>query len=155
LSLARAGVAPLPERIALAEDAVRMAVRSADTAVESAVLAAYCDAIAGPDYVEERIAAADRMVELAGTRRVGALHDQATELLARRLLLVAHLENGDLAAAEEQVLAYEYVAARLAIPLYGFRRSGAACGPCSPAIPRSGPTPPRTSAGVPAASTPS
>ena len=68
LSLARAGAAPLPERIALAEDAVRTAERSGDTAVESAVLAAYCDAIAGPDYVAQRIAAAERMVELAGRR---------------------------------------------------------------------------------------
>jgi hypothetical protein len=120
LSLARAGAVPLPERIALAEDAVRLAGRAGDPAVESAVLAAYCDAIAGPDYVARRIAAAERMVELIGAGRVGALHDRATALLARRLLLVAHLENGDLAAADEQALAYEHVAARLGIPLYGW-----------------------------------
>ena len=42
------GTAPLDERVALAQDAVRMARDAGDREIESAVLAAYCDAIAGP-----------------------------------------------------------------------------------------------------------
>ncbi|HEY7009628.1 MAG TPA: AAA family ATPase [Jatrophihabitantaceae bacterium] len=118
LSLALTGAAQLAERIALARDAVDIARRSGDGRVESAVLAAYCDAIAGPDHVAERIAAADRMLTLAGNEATA--HDRTSALLARRLLLVAHLENGDLAAADEQAGAYERIATQLGIPLYGW-----------------------------------
>jgi hypothetical protein len=118
LSLATAGASSIDARIALAEDAVRLAREAGDAAVESAVLAAYCDAIAGPDYVRERIAAAERMLHLTEAR--AAIHDRATVLLARRLLLVAHLENGDLGAAEAQARGYEQVAGRLRIPLYSW-----------------------------------
>jgi hypothetical protein len=118
LSLARAGAVPSAVRIAMAEDAVRLAREAGDPAVESAVLAAYCDAIAGPDFVQERIAAASRIGTLTESRT--SVHDQATVLLARRLLLVAHLENGDLAAAEAQALAYEHTASKLGIPLYSW-----------------------------------
>ena len=118
LSLAGTGTTPPGARIAMAEDAVRLAQQAGDVAVESAVLAAYCDAIAGPDYVRERIAAAGRIVSLIESRR--ALHDQATLLLARRLLVVAHLESGDLAAAEAQAAAYEQIAGRLGIPFYSW-----------------------------------
>ena len=51
LSLALAGSAPDAERVQLAQDAVRMARAAGEARIESAVLAAYCDAIAGPDYV--------------------------------------------------------------------------------------------------------
>jgi hypothetical protein len=102
----------------MAEDAVRLARDAGDAAVESAVLAAYCDAIAGPDFVRERIDAAGRIVALTESRT--QLHDQVTLLLARRLLLVAHLENGELGAAESQTLAYERIAGRLGVPLYGW-----------------------------------
>lgn len=118
LSLARAGAAPSAVRVAMAGDAVRLARAAGDTAVESAVLAAYCDAIAGPDFVRERVSAAGRIVALTEPR--GQLHDKATLLLAHRLLLVAHLENGDLGAAETHALAYEQIADRLGIPLYGW-----------------------------------
>lgn len=118
LSLARAGAMTPSDRVAMAADAVRLAGEAGDPAVESAVLAAYCDAIAGPDFVLERIAAADRIVALTESR--DSLHDQTTTLLARRLLLVARLENGDLGAAETCALAYEQIASRLGIPLYGW-----------------------------------
>ncbi|HKC29352.1 MAG TPA: AAA family ATPase [Jatrophihabitans sp.] len=118
LSLTRAGVMSAEARIALAEDAVRLASEAGDAAIQSAVLAAYCDAIAGPDFVRERISAAGRIVTL--TESGTSVHDRASALLARRLLLVAHLENGDLSAAERQALAYERVASRLAIPLYSW-----------------------------------
>jgi hypothetical protein len=84
------------------------------------VLAAYCDAIAGPDYVRERAEAAIRMLSLASDLPEASVQRQATVLLARRLLLVALLERGNLAEADQQAVAYERVARRLGIPRYGW-----------------------------------
>jgi len=120
LSLALAGVAPDGDRVALAEDAVRLARAAGDRQIESAVLAAYCDAIAGPDYVRERTEAAARMISLASGQPTSGLQRHATILLARRLLLVALLEQGDLHGAEQQAAAYEQLARRLSIPRYGW-----------------------------------
>ena len=97
LSLALAGSVPDAERVELAQDAVRMARSAREARIESAVLAAYCDAIPGPDYVAERAVAAGRMVSLAGNEPGASLRQPASLLLARRLLVVAHLERGDLA----------------------------------------------------------
>ena len=120
LSLALAGSAPPAQRVALAQDAVRLARAAGDPQIESAVLAAYCDAIAGPDYVHERTEAATRMLSLASDPPEASLQRQATVLLARRLLLVALLEQGDLSGAEEQAVAYERLARHLGIPRYGW-----------------------------------
>jgi hypothetical protein len=120
LSLALAGSAPPAERVALAQGAVRLARAAGDRQIESAVLAAYCDAIAGPDYVHERTEAATRMLNLASDPPEASLQRQATVLLARRLLLVALLEQGDLSGAERQAAAYERLARRLGIPRYGW-----------------------------------
>jgi hypothetical protein len=118
LSLALAGSVPEADRVALAQDAVRLARAAGDRQIESAVLAAYCDAIAGPDYVRERTEAAIRMLSLASDPLGGSLQRQATVLLARRLLLVALLEQGDLSGAERQAAAYQRLAGRLGIPRY-------------------------------------
>ena len=120
LSLALAGSAPDAERVRLAQDAVRMARAAGEARIESAVLAAYCDAIPGPDYVAERAAAAARMVSLAGDDPGSSLRQPASLLLARRLLVVAHLERGDLAGAEEQAAACERLARRAGIPRYSW-----------------------------------
>jgi hypothetical protein len=120
LSLALAGSAPEADRVALAQDAVRMASAAGDQLIEVAVLAAYCDAIAGPDYVRERKEAAGRMLSLATDLPEASLQRQASVLLARRLLLVALLEQGDLPGAEQQAAAYERAARRLSIPRYGW-----------------------------------
>ena len=120
LSLALAGKAPLAERVRLAEDAVRMARSAGDGDIESAVLAAFCDAIAGPDYVAQRIAAASRMLDLASGTPGTTLRHRTSVLLARRLLLVAHLEQGNLAAAGEQAAAYERLARRIGVPRFGW-----------------------------------
>jgi hypothetical protein len=120
LSLALAGSAPEADRVALAQHAVQLARAGRDRQIESAVLAAYCDAIAGPDYVAERAAAATRMLNLATDLPETSLPRQATVLLARRLLLVALLEQGNLSEAGQQAVAYERVARRLGIPRYGW-----------------------------------
>jgi hypothetical protein len=120
LSLALVGSAPEADRVVLAQDAVRLARAAGDRQIESAVLAAYCDAIAGPDYVRERAEAATRMLNLASDPPEASLQRQATVLLARRLLLVALLEQGDLSGAEQQAAAYQRLARRLGIPRYGW-----------------------------------
>ena len=120
LSLALVGSAPEADRVVLAQDAVRLARAAGDRQIESAVLAAYCDAIAGPDYVRERAEAATRMLSLASDPPEASLQRQATVLLARRLLLVALLEQGDLSGAEQQAAAYQRLARRLGIPRYGW-----------------------------------
>lgn len=120
LSLALAGTAPMADRVALAQDAVRLAREAGDPEIESAVLAAYCDAIAGPDYVSDRIAAATRMLNLAEAMSGSGLRQHATVLLAHRLLLVAYLERADLAEAEQHAVAYERVTRRLKIPRYAW-----------------------------------
>jgi AAA ATPase domain len=120
LSLALAGSAPEADRVALAQDAVRLARAAGDRHIESAVLAAYCDAIAGPGYVSERTEAATRMLSLASDATEASPQRLATVLLARRLLLVALLEQGDLSGAEQQAAAYQRLARRLGIPRYGW-----------------------------------
>jgi hypothetical protein len=120
LSLALAGSAPEAERVALAQDAVRLARAARDQQIEPAVLAAYCDAIAGPDYVRERTEAATRMLSLASDPPEASSQRWATVLLAHRLLLVALLKQGDLAGAEQQAATYQRLARRLGIPRYGW-----------------------------------
>jgi hypothetical protein len=120
LSIALGGTASVAERVQLAEDAVRWARQAADKRIEAAVLAAYCDAVAGPDFVAARLEAATRMLALARDEDAPNLREVALVLLARRLLLVAHLEAGDFAAAGRQAAAYERVARRAGIALYGW-----------------------------------
>jgi hypothetical protein len=119
LSLALAGTVSDTERVRLAGDAVGIARRAGAREIESAALAAWCDAMAGPDHVRERVAAATRMIDLAaGSSAMGGVRDAAPLLLAHRLLLVARLEQGELAAADAQALAYERVAHRAHVARY-------------------------------------
>src|SRR5262249_34170902 len=73
--------------------------RCEDPRVAVAALAAWCDAAAGPDFVEARIVATERMLALAP--------DLVSQLLARRLALVAHLERGDPSIVDEHTEAYD------------------------------------------------
>jgi hypothetical protein len=98
------------ERRRLAEDAVAMAERAGGAAVTVAALAAYCDAVAGPDHVRQRLSSAERMLAVAPDR-VGAM-------LARRLRLVALLESGDLSTVDAEVEAYQRIADGAGIPHY-------------------------------------
>jgi tetratricopeptide (TPR) repeat protein len=111
LSLSLGGLASERERRLLAEEAVAMAARTAPGRVEAAALAAYCDAVAGPDYVIQRQAAAERMLALATGDRVATL-------LARRLRLVACLEQGDFAAADADIDGFQRTADAAGIPFY-------------------------------------
>jgi tetratricopeptide (TPR) repeat protein len=113
LSVALAFVESDERRIELAERAVALARAGLDPVVLGHALAAWCDAIAGPDAVGERLAAASEIVRLSQTA-----DDLPLELLGRRLRVVALLEHNDHALADQEVAAYESAAARLGDPLY-------------------------------------
>jgi hypothetical protein len=113
LSVTIAAPASEERRIGLARQAASMAQRVGDARAEVAALAAYCDAIAGPDHVDERIMATDRMLSLAG-----ASDDPRLILLARRIRLVALLERGQFALADGEIATYAWLADRMRLPLY-------------------------------------
>jgi len=103
-----------PDRcVDLARSAVEMARRVGDQASEAAALAALCDALAGPDHVQDRMAMSTRLLALAR-----AIRDPALELLGRRLRILAALEDGDFSGADADVVAYAQVAERLRLALY-------------------------------------
>jgi tetratricopeptide (TPR) repeat protein len=108
LSVALTFTSPVEHRRALSEQAAAMARRLERPEVLAIALAAHCDAIAGPDHVTARRAAAGEIVELAqgaGNRPV--------ELLGRRLRVVALAEDGAWTAFDAEVAAYARVADRL------------------------------------------
>jgi tetratricopeptide (TPR) repeat protein len=110
LSVALTGLGSGLERRRLAEQAMAIAENAGDTGVMSAALAAYCDAVAGPDYVRARLESAERMLALAP--------DRVSALLARRLRVVALLERGDLSTVDAEIEAYQRVAESAGIALY-------------------------------------
>ena len=112
LSLALAFTEAAPERReTLSTEAVAMARRLGDPAVLAAALAARCDAISGPDHLAERRAAAAEVITLA---RTGG--DRTTEMLGRRLLVVALAEAGDWSAVDAEISSYARAAEHLAQP---------------------------------------
>ena len=113
LSVASAAIASADERAGLAEEAAAMARRVGDPEAEVAALAAFCDARSGPDFVEERIDAAGRMLALADGHAL-------LELLARRIRLRARLELGDLIGVDADIAGYARIADRLRSPTYGW-----------------------------------
>jgi hypothetical protein len=113
LSLVSASTMPFEQRADLALEAASMASRVGDPAAEVAALAALCDARSGPDFVDERIRASTRMLELAAGNAV-------LELLGRRLRLRARLELGDFAGVDADLAGYARVADRLRSPTYSW-----------------------------------
>ena len=98
-----------------AQEAVDMARRLGDTRAEAAAIAAWCDTAPGPDFVSERTREAGRMLALAE-----AHGDVTLALLARRLLVVALLERGEFAAADEHIAAYARTADQLHAPFFSW-----------------------------------
>ncbi|MFJ3789418.1 ATP-binding protein [Kitasatospora sp. NPDC090091] len=117
LSVAGALVEPDRDRLALAEEAVRTARASGDSAVLAYALSALCDARSGPAHRTGRRAWAGEIVDLA---RGLPEPDRELELLGRRLRLVALLEGGELAAADAESQAYEAVSRALGRPFYAW-----------------------------------
>lgn len=119
-TLARTAVARAHGRMdetarALARDAVELAQRLGDARTEAAAISAWCDTASGPDFVAEREARARRMLALSERA-----DDRTLALLARRLLIVALLEQGSFAAADEQIAGYAATAQQLRTPFYAW-----------------------------------
>lgn len=112
-SVALSFAAPLEDRRALAEQALQVAQAAADQAALGYAMAAHCDAIAGPDDVDQRLVEAGEIITMATRRR-----DLPLQLLGRRLQLVAQLESGDLLAVEASVRSFAALAGELGQPLY-------------------------------------
>jgi tetratricopeptide (TPR) repeat protein len=102
-------------RLELSEEAVALARSVDESGALAYALAAHCDAIAGPGDTERRLAEASEIVDLALSRG-----DRSTELLGRRLRLVALLELGRIAAADAEIEAYARLARVVRQPLYGW-----------------------------------
>jgi tetratricopeptide (TPR) repeat protein len=112
LSVALAWIAPVERQIELAGEALELCRRLGDESALVYMLASWCDAIGGPDHIEERLGAANEMLEIA--QRVGDLEGA---LLARRLRVVALLEQGD-PAVDGEIEAFGVLADRLGAPLF-------------------------------------
>lgn len=113
LSVALAFVEGPDRRRRLSEDALAMGRRLGDEEACAYSLAAWCDAVSGPDDVDQRLEAASEAVRLASATGLRPL-----ELLGRRLRLVALLERGEVAAAASEVEAFSRSADLLRQPLY-------------------------------------
>ena len=129
LSVASSFVMDETDRADLSREAVAMARRIGDRGALSYALASLCDALAGPDNVADRLAAATEMIELSaqpaeGAARCGVescavcLCDPEFALLGRRLRIVANLERGDVAGADRDIDAYARLAEHLRQPLF-------------------------------------
>ncbi|WP_027345471.1 ATP-binding protein [Hamadaea tsunoensis] len=113
LSVSLTEFAPVEERARIARTALDLTESGVDVPVRVSVLAAYCDAIAGPEHRRERLDAATRMRVLAES--VG---DTAGTLLAGRLRVVALCEGGEFQAADQEIAEYARLAETLGVPLY-------------------------------------
>ncbi len=113
LSVALSLSGALDHRLKLSEEALAMARELGDSAALAYALCAHCDAIAGPAFAERRLEEAEEIVSLA--RSIG---DRATELLGRRLRVVALFEVGETASVDAEIEAYARLAGLVRQPLY-------------------------------------
>lgn len=115
LSVALAFVDSEERRAELARRAIDLARAADDPVVLGHALAAWCDALADPLHIEERLVAAGEAVVLG--ERAG---DLPLELLGRRLRIVALLEQGRHEQTIAEIGAYDRAATALGDPLYGW-----------------------------------
>jgi hypothetical protein len=113
LSVATSYREPEATRVARSAHAVELARSSGDDRALTGALAARCDVLAGPDHVAHRLELGAEIHAVA-TR----LHDRRLQLLGNRLRLVAHLEQGDVTAADQEAREFAAVSATLHRPLY-------------------------------------
>lgn len=111
LSVALSFTADHQRRLEIAEAAVAMARRVGDGAALARALASWCDAVAGPEDTERRLAATDEM-----ERAARAARDPVHVLLARRFRIVALLEQGNVARARKEAVAFAKDAQQLRHP---------------------------------------
>jgi hypothetical protein len=111
LSIALAFSGVESRRLQLAEDAVATARAADDPRALVDALAARCEALAGPDHVRARRAAAEEIIACAPRAR-----DRMRELLGRRLRIVALAESGDWVALDGEIESYARVSGRVRRP---------------------------------------
>jgi tetratricopeptide (TPR) repeat protein len=116
LSVARAlDARATAQRTALSTEAIALARDAGDPAALGYALASWCDVIAGPDSVADRLAAADEILDCAVTAR-----DIRLELLGRRLRIVGLLEAGRIGEFDAEVAAFASSAERIGQPVYSW-----------------------------------
>ena len=113
LSVALSFVGSAEDRLALADQAIEAARLGSHPRALGSALAARCDAMAGPDHVEQRLEMSAEIVDIA--RRIG---EPELELLGRRLRIVALLERRDLTGFDAEVSNYAFAAATIGDALY-------------------------------------
>jgi tetratricopeptide (TPR) repeat protein len=113
------GTAPhsdsMARRAAMSAEALDLARRAADGAALRDALEARLWACAGPDHLDDRLAVARELLELAETQR-----NSHMALLAHDAALGTHLVRGDLAAADQALAAFTQVAEVLRQPAFLF-----------------------------------
>jgi tetratricopeptide (TPR) repeat protein len=112
LAVALSFVGSEERRVELAREAVAMARRVGDKAALAYALSTYCDTIATPEHLEERLAATEEMVRMA--EEAG---DRELELLARRFRVESSFQSGEIAALDAEIEAYARLAEVLRQPL--------------------------------------
>lgn len=105
--------APIEERERLSRTAVELARSAVDKQVLGTVLGARHLALWGPDGLQERLSAADEMVELAK-----ATDNPELQVVGQGFKLVDHLEAADLPAAEQAMAAHARLAEQLRQPVH-------------------------------------
>lgn len=121
LSVALALTGQDERRVALSDAAVTSARQADDPAALAHALAARCDSHAGPADVEMRLSDSSEIVALSrtGFPRGGGLRSGLwSELLGRRLRLVALLEAGDVAGADAEIAGFARAADLLRHPVH-------------------------------------
>ncbi|MBV9922098.1 MAG: AAA family ATPase, partial [Pseudonocardia sp.] len=111
LSIALAFTGAEARRRQLAEDAVSTARAADDPLALADALAARCEALAGPDHVRARRAAAEEIIACSSRSR-----DRTRELLGRRLRVVALAEGGDWVALDGEIESYARLSQRVRSP---------------------------------------
>lgn len=104
-----------PERASLSAEAITLARDTGEPAALGYALASWCDVVAGPDFVTDRLLAADEILRCAVSAR-----DIRLELLGRRLRLVSLLEAGRIDEFDAEVAAFASSAERVGQPVYSW-----------------------------------
>lgn len=112
LAVATTHIESAPQRRTWSDEAVRLARDTEDPTVLIHALAGWCDTVAHPEHAAERLVAATQMLALAEQ-----VDQPVAALLARRLRLMAMLENGD-PTADVEIELYAALSERLGHPLY-------------------------------------
>jgi hypothetical protein len=115
LSVALSLTGAIERRIALSEEALAMARVVGESGAVAHALSAHCDAIAGPGDTSQRLAESTEIIELAAANA-----DRATEMLGRRLRIVALLELGHTGPADAEIEAFARLSDLIRQPLYGW-----------------------------------